>query len=154
VQTHARLAETNAALVSMLNYAADTGIVGKRIVDLVGEKLAHAIFTIWKDAGFRLIDHELLARFGGGEPRWISISMMGVVEAGAWVRIWGVMRDVTALHDAVAALSHQSRHDALTGLPNRTCFAGDLDTAIAAAAQRQSRFALLVIEYGWRRWAT
>ncbi len=146
IQAQARLAEANAALVSMLNYPPDSTIVGKRIVDLVGERHAHAIFTQWKDGGFRLIDHELRARFGAGEPRWIAVSMMGVAEAGAWVRIWGVMRDVTALHDAVTALQHQSRHDALTGLPNRTCFASDLDAAIAAAAGDPSCFALLVID--------
>ncbi|HTE14944.1 MAG TPA: EAL domain-containing protein [Burkholderiales bacterium] len=146
VETHARLVEANSALVGMLGYAANTGIVGQRIADLIGETHLRAILNIWKDAGFRLDDHELRARFGSGEPRWISISMMGVVEAGAWVRVWGIMRDVTALHDAVAALSHQSRHDALTGLPNRTCFTDDLDTAIATAGQRKSRFALLVID--------
>jgi diguanylate cyclase (GGDEF)-like protein len=146
IQANARLVEANAALVTMLNYEAGTQIVGKRIVDLVGAMHAQAIFTTWKDAGFRLIEHELRARFGGGDARWISISMMGVAEDGAWARIWGVMRDVTELHDAVVALSHQSRHDALTGLPNRTSFAAELDMAIASAAHDDARFALLVID--------
>ena len=141
-----RMVEGNAAVLTMLGQPATAKAVGRRIVDLVGETNARAIYHVWADAGYHLVDHELRARFGSREPRWISISMMGVIEAGAWVRIWGVMRDVTALHEAASALSHQSRHDALTGLPNRTCFAGDVDTAIGAAAPGKSCAALLVID--------
>ena len=141
-----RMAEGNAAVLTMLGQPATAEAVGKPIVDLVGEYNARAIYKLWKDAGFHLIDHELHARFGSREPRWFSISMMGVIEAGALLRIWGVMRDVTALHEAVSALRHQSRHDALTGLPNRTCFASDLDQAIAEAARGRHRFALFVID--------
>jgi predicted signal transduction protein with EAL and GGDEF domain len=72
--------------------------------------------------------------------------MTGVAEDGAWVRLWGVMRDVTALHNAVAALSHPSRHDALTGLPNRVSFAAASAQAIAEASRLQRRFALFVID--------
>jgi diguanylate cyclase (GGDEF)-like protein len=142
----ARMVEGNAAVLTMLGRAADGEAVGKPIVDLVGETNARAIYNIWKDAGYRLSDYELRARFGNREPRWISISMMGVAEAGAWVRIWGVMRDVTELHETAAALSYQSKHDVLTGLPNRMCFASNLDAAIATAAKNQSRVALLVID--------
>ncbi len=142
----ARMIEGNAVVLTMFGLAVDAEAVGRPIVDLVGATNARAICEIWINAGFRLIDHELRVRFGDREPRWISISMMGVAEAGAWVRVWGVMRDVTALHETTAALSYQSRHDALTGLPNRICFAGDLDAAIAVAANHASRFALLVID--------
>ncbi len=146
IAASARLVEANAAVVSMLGFPPGSVLVGRRITDLIGQTHMSAILNIWKDAGFRLEDHELRARFGSREPRWISISMMGVAEAGAWVRLWGVMRDVTDLHDAVAALSHQSRHDALTGLPNRVSFATDVAQAIANARQQGRRFALYVID--------
>ncbi len=146
ILAHGRLVECNAALASMLGYAANTDINGKRIVELVGESHVRAMIHLWHEAGYRLQDHQLRVRFRHGEPRWISISMMGIAEAGAWVRVWGVMRDITALREAVAALSHQSRHDALTGLPNRTCFASDVAAAIAEARQLTRRFALFVID--------
>ena len=141
-----RLVEYNDALLRMLGIAGDARISGRLIVELVGEPHLTALFALWREAGHRLSNHELRVRFGAGGPRWIAISMTGVVENGAWVRVWGVMRDVTALREAVAALSHQSRHDALTGLPNRVSFAADLDAVIAAARQHGRRFALYVID--------
>jgi diguanylate cyclase (GGDEF)-like protein len=50
------------------------------------------------------------------------------------------------LEQANARLRHAATHDALTGLPNRVLLADRLSQAIARAARRELRFAVLVVD--------
>ncbi|MBK8016306.1 MAG: EAL domain-containing protein [Betaproteobacteria bacterium] len=143
---HGRLAECNLALARMLGFESCESIVGRPMASLVGERRTRAILETWLDAGGRLRDFEVQTQDRAGAARWLSVSLIGVRQDGLLTRIWGTWRDVTDRRVALAALEHQSRHDALTDLPNRTRFAADLADAIETCRKIEGRFAVLVID--------
>jgi diguanylate cyclase (GGDEF)-like protein/PAS domain S-box-containing protein len=61
-------------------------------------------------------------------------------------RMLGTTQDITAQKTSEEALRRQALHDALTGLPNRTLLADRLGHAVAHAARRGSRTAVLFID--------
>ena len=55
-------------------------------------------------------------------------------------------RAIQRAHDQARAREYEALHDALTGLPNRTLFSRELDAALAAAAEDDSRTAVLLMD--------
>ncbi len=66
-------------------------------------------------------------------------------EAGNALCSIGVVIDVTERKQAESQLAHAARHDALTGLPNRTLFQHRMEKALARA-RRGEAFALLCLD--------
>ncbi len=67
-------------------------------------------------------------------------------EGGRVVRLRGTVQDVTARVQAEAALRHQARHDALTGLPNRALLHERLIAARGDAPDAPRPLALLLLD--------
>ena len=62
------------------------------------------------------------------------------------VRIVGTTQDITDQKNSEESLRRQALHDALTGLPNRALLADRLSHAVAHAARRGSRTAVLFVD--------
>jgi diguanylate cyclase (GGDEF)-like protein/PAS domain S-box-containing protein len=60
--------------------------------------------------------------------------------------VMGINTDITSRKHAEAALEHQARHDALTGLPNRSLFRDRLEHALAQARRRDHLVAVLFLD--------
>ena len=104
-------------------------------------------------------EYRLIAR--DGRIVWIHDAAVIVHdEAGTPQYAQGYMIDVTARHEAEQALhmsqallrrqieeiEHQSMHDSLTGLPNRSLFHNRIEHALAAATRADTPFAVMMID--------
>jgi len=67
-------------------------------------------------------------------------------DAGRPVRIMGIMQDVTERTQAAKALRYQARHDALTGLANRTLLHERMTTALGDVSTDLPPLALLLLD--------
>jgi diguanylate cyclase (GGDEF)-like protein len=56
-----------------------------------------------------------------------------------------VIRDLSAQRDYQRRLTHISRHDTLTGLPNRAALAEHMDRTISGLGGRQGGYALILV---------
>jgi diguanylate cyclase (GGDEF)-like protein len=65
---------------------------------------------------------------------------------GDVVAATGIARDVTALKEREADLSHRALHDPLTGLPNRVLLLDRLEAALARLRRHQSSLAVLYLD--------
>ena len=93
-------------------------------------------------------DHEHRVRHGGGEWRWLHARGAAQRDAaGTALRIAGLMSDVTRHRSMVERMAHDARHDALTGLPNRTLFLDLLRHSFYRTRRHEDyRFAVLFID--------
>jgi diguanylate cyclase (GGDEF)-like protein/PAS domain S-box-containing protein len=76
-------------------------------------------------------------------PMEIDISQMQIGERTFTI---ACMRDISGRKAYMDALEHQSKHDDLTGLPNRILFADRVDAAIAFAARADEPRGLLLVD--------
>jgi diguanylate cyclase (GGDEF)-like protein/PAS domain S-box-containing protein len=90
--------------------------------------LDHRILRL--DGVQRVVRHQGDVVFGAGKP----------------VRLVGTVLDITERKALEEQLAHQAFHDPLTELPNRVLFADRLEHALARAAQRGDRIAILFID--------
>ena len=82
-----------------------------------------------------------------GEERWWKLSGAPLTdENGRFAGYRGVGSDVTARHLAEQKIAHLARHDALTGLPNRSIVMEALQDALRAIERRGGRCALLLVD--------
>ncbi|MFO1330133.1 MAG: EAL domain-containing protein [Rubrivivax sp.] len=95
---------------------------------------------------------ELLARQRRAE--WQVVALVVALLSALYVFLYLMMRKADHIiqrQDAdraaqEAAIRHQAHHDALTGLPNRACFAQRLDESLQQALRHQRTAALLFID--------
>jgi hypothetical protein len=93
-------------------------------------------------------EHEHRVRHGDGSWRWILVR--GTArrdEKGGAVRAAGLISDITRHRTLVERMAHDARHDALTGLPNRTLFLDLLRHSFYRTRRHEDyRFAVLFID--------
>ncbi|HEY1180949.1 MAG TPA: EAL domain-containing protein [Rhodocyclaceae bacterium] len=91
----------------------------------------------------------------GGDLRWLDMNLQRMPDENfaAPPRAIGVVRDITReqllserLHKSVTDFDHLTRHDALTGLPNRLLFNALVDQALVAGQGRQCAVLLLDLD--------
>ena len=94
------------------------------------------------------LEHEHRVRHGDGDWRWMAVRGAAQRDAtGTAVRISGLMSDVTRHRLLVERMAHDARHDALTGLPNRTLFLDLLRHSFYRTRRHgEYRFAVLFID--------
>jgi len=84
------------------------------------------------------------------DGRWCWMLVRGAAvrdEAGVAVRVAGSQSDISARKESEEKLAHDSLHDALTGLPNRTLFFDRLRQAMAFVQRRDDyRFSVLFLD--------
>ncbi len=123
-------------------------IVGTNIMEYVapGElERAGAIFEQIA-AGGEFVCEEVEHVAKDGRPVFLEVSAFPIELDGQLVGIEGIARDVTERRALQDALTYQSLHDLLTGLPNRILFGDRLAHALALSERDSSRVALMLFD--------
>jgi len=93
----ARIAECNDAMARMYGYTEAAELIGTRLADLhdVKDPANREQIRGFIRAGYRLADSETRERARDGRPRVFLNNVVGFVEDGHLVRVWGTQRDVS-----------------------------------------------------------
>jgi len=106
----ARVGTCNDAFARMCGFAAAGDVVGRtaahlfRGADLDGQV---ELLAKWLDADCRLAGELTVERGANGDETWFEVSLIGVVEDGSLVWVWGARSDVTARVRYEQALEHE-----------------------------------------------
>src|SRR5262249_14551863 len=103
---YAYLAECNDVMARFYGYETADQIVGARVGDLTlrsDPQNMEQMRAFWR-AGFKLTDSEVHEVDRYGEMKYFLKNLIGIVENGAVVRVWGTQRDITDRKRAEQAL--------------------------------------------------
>lgn len=103
---HGYLAECNEVLAQMFGYASVAEMLGARIGEFLPKSIPANVefFRAFISSGYRLVDAELCEFDRHGNLRYFLNNLIGIVENGYLVRVWGVQHDITARKQADEAL--------------------------------------------------
>jgi PAS domain S-box-containing protein len=103
---HGYLAECNEVLAQMFGYASVAEMLGARIGEFLPKSIPANVefFRAFISSGYRLVDAELCEFDRHGNLRYFLNNLIGIVENGYLVRVWGVQHDITARKQAEEAL--------------------------------------------------
>src|SRR5579884_1586967 len=141
--------EANAAMGTMLGYT-PRDLIGKPLLSL----LDPAERDEAREEGIQLMRGELSHyeserryRARDGRLVWCLTTVAPIHNPdGSIAHYISQHQDITDRKRSEEALTHQARHDALTGLPNRTLLRERLDAAIAGAMRSHAPLALLFLD--------
>jgi diguanylate cyclase (GGDEF)-like protein/PAS domain S-box-containing protein len=103
---HGYIAECNGVLAQMFGYANVAEMLGARISEFLPKSIPANVefFSAFISSGYRLVDAELCEFDRHGNLRYFLNNLIGIVENGYLVRVWGVQHDITARKQAEEAL--------------------------------------------------
>ena len=137
LREHARITDANDAFIR--DYKLDTvDVVGRRFAEFMPELFKGSSLRDWIDRNYRLIDRELRHKVKGEDHHWLSLTLLGVVEDGCLVRIWGARRNITDRKRYQSLLEHLAFRDPLTGLLNRQRMVADINEMIEVAESQSA----------------
>jgi diguanylate cyclase (GGDEF)-like protein/PAS domain S-box-containing protein len=108
-----------------------------------------ALGRVQREALHRLdgtAEAELRIRHADGSWRWMQLIASNRVDDPAIAGFVVTARDLTERISQAEALTHQARHDALTGLPNRVLLLEELTRSTARAERQATRLAVLFLD--------
>jgi diguanylate cyclase (GGDEF)-like protein len=114
-----KLTDANAAFVRDYGDTSEP-ILGSLINTSMPELFKGQSLRDWIERGYRLVERELVQKTSGKvNSNWLSLSLLGIVENGKLIRMWGARRNITDRKRYQSLLEHLAYRDPLTGLLNR-----------------------------------
>jgi diguanylate cyclase (GGDEF)-like protein/PAS domain S-box-containing protein len=139
------------------------GYVNERFAELWGREMHEVLGTGWLDSIHdeeqETITDAVMSVLAGAEialqtrvtrpdgtMRWVRLRATSVILPGRGAGFVGSVEDVTEAMRHEAALSHQAHHDPLTGLPNRSLLADEIQRVLAQRSAGDPAVALLFFD--------
>lgn len=144
IKRSAFLAECNDVYVKSHGVTDPNDLLGNTLEDSGSSSYAVDL-EYFVNNQYRLIDHEAVRVDRAGQEHVFQVSAVGFVEKDKLVRIWGTSRDVTEQKRYEDQLEYQTKHDALTDLPNRTMLYEEMGSYLSKRREKQ-KCALLLID--------
>lgn len=136
------LVESNSVMAEMFEFQHLDGCLGMRFFQQIGHSFSGDLKDFLTNS-YRLQDREVVTS-RGNERRYYQMSLMGIVEDGQLVRIWGTARDTTDRRRYLEKLEYQATHDSLTQLPNRSYLYRELEKKLEQGPGK--KFALMLMD--------
>ena len=137
LREHARITDANDAFTR--DYKLGTAdVVGRLVAEFMPELFKGSSLRDWIARDYRLVERELRLKVKGEEHHWLSLTLLGVVEDGKLVRIWGARRNITDRKRYQSLLEHLAFRDPLTGLLNRQRMVSDINEMIEVAESQSA----------------
>ena len=105
-------------------------IIGQQLSQFMPELFKGTSLSDWIDRNYKLHEREMRRRMPADEHQWISLTLLGVVENGQLVRLWGARRNITDRMRYQTLLRQLAYRDPLTGLLNRQCLVSEVNAYI------------------------
>lgn len=137
----------NRRMADMLGYAPEE-MLGKPVLTFMDPdaQAAFAANRDWRQQAHQA-EHEFRFRRRDGSELWVLLESSPDRDAtGNYLGSLAMVTDVTERRRAQKALEHQTRHDALTGLPNRLLLAERLAEALTSARSAHQQVGVLVLD--------
>jgi len=127
---HAYLAESNDTMAREHGYTSAKEIEGARIKELFSPtyKKNTELLRAFVESGYRLVDTESERPMQDGSIGYFRNNLVGIIEEGCLVRVWGVQRDITSRY-----LANQRLRESETEL--RALFAAMTDVVFVVNAE-------------------
>ena len=137
LREHGTITDVNAAFARDYSMEAPQ-IFGRKMSAFMPELFRGTSMLDWIDRGYRLIERELQLRVTNEEHHWLSLTLLGVVEDGKLVRIWGARRNITDRKRYQSLLEQLAFRDPLTGLLNRQRMVTEINEMIETTESQAS----------------
>ena len=137
----------NGRMADMLGYTLEE-MLGKPVLTFMDAD-AQAAFVANRDRRQLAYqaEHEFRFRRADGSELWVLLEASPDRDAaGNYLGSLAMVTDVTERRRAQKALEHQTRHDALTGLPNRLLLGERLAEALTSARSAHHQVGVLVLD--------
>jgi two-component system cell cycle sensor histidine kinase/response regulator CckA len=92
---HGIMAEANDAMARMYGIPSGSELVGAHLQDLLPREVNEDYLRSFFESGYRLTDVESQERDVMGRTKYFLNNLIGIVENGALLRVWGTQRDIT-----------------------------------------------------------
>ncbi|MCZ2134754.1 MAG: EAL domain-containing protein [Burkholderiales bacterium] len=129
LRAHGTISDVNAAFARDYD-ALEHEVIGQRLAEFMPELFRGNSLRDWISRNYRLSEREMRLKVSGEERRWLTLTLLGVVENGRLVRLWGARRNVTDRKRYQSLLEHLAFRDPLTGLLNRQRLVAEVTDAI------------------------
>lgn len=140
-----RINATNEALAAGLNLALGTPIIGRTLSDLIADTELTPLLRAAVEAQFSRV-RTLSTLFQEDHVQRVETSCQGDIYDGELTQLWLTRRDLSHEQRLAQMLTHQSSHDALTQLRNRSALIDDLNSAIAIRGPQNRAVGLMLLD--------
>ncbi len=140
------ISECNHEFARIYGFESPEQMVGRYSLEFYDPDSIREVVVAFIEGGYRMSARETRQFTAEGEELWLETSLVGTVEDGKLVRLWGTRRNVTESRRHREALEFMANHDSLTKLPNRFWLKRATDLALERRQEDGERLALLLID--------